>query len=105
MKMTFEAYEKKLETLATLPNVSLSNDYGITADDIEMMKKDGEKYISFLMYLSTRPWYRLENRIDKEFENEDALPCDEAAELIDELLYELVELTDEADETDETDEV
>ncbi len=95
MKMTFDSYEKQLETLRKFPNVSLSDDYGITEEDIETMRAGGEKYVPFLMYLSTRPWYRLEDRTEKSFENKDALSCSEASEQIDELLYNLVELVEE----------
>ncbi len=94
MTMTFDDFDSKLETYASFPDVTLSAGYGITADDIDTFKLGGEKYVPFLMYLSTRPWYRLENRVNKTFDNDEALPCDEAATLIDELLYELVELTD-----------
>ena len=78
-----------------LPNPELSSGYGITKEDISEMEACGDKYVPFLMYLSTRPWYRLENRIDKEFDNNDALSCEEAANAIDDLLYKLVELIDE----------
>ena len=64
-----------------------------------MMKEVPEKYVPYLMYLSTRPWYNIENPENKEFDNEDAIPFDEAAQAIDELLYDLVELVD--DEEDE----
>ncbi len=94
MEMTFEAYESQLDTYSKYPNTTLSDGYGITADDIEEFKKGREKYVPFLIYLSTRPWYRLENRIDKEFDNDDALPCDEAANTIDDLLYDFITLVD-----------
>lgn len=95
MKMTFENYDAKMEELKKLPDTAASNGYGITEADIERMKNGGDKYVPFLMYLSTRPWYRLENAEDKEFDNADALVASEAAQMIDDLLYELVELVDE----------
>jgi len=97
MKMTFESYDAKIEEFKNLPNPVVSIDYGITAADIERMRNGGDKYVPYLMYLSTRPWYRLEDAQPKEFENTDALESSEAAQLIDDLLYELVELVDELD--------
>lgn len=96
MKMTFTDYENKIEELKTLPNVSISCGYGLTEADFIDLRNGGEKFVPFLMYLSTRPWYRLEpsERVEREFENEDAIPCAKCAEMIDELLYELVELVD-----------
>lgn len=96
MKMTFADYENKIEELKMLPNVSVSVDHGLTEDDFVDLRNGGEKFIPFLMYLSTRPWYRLESseRLEREFENEDAIPCAKCAKMIDELLYELVELVD-----------
>ncbi len=97
MRMTFANYEKKIEELKTMPNLELSGDYGITESDLERIREGGEKYVSYLMYLSTRPWYDLEVLAEKKFENDDAIPSKKAAELIDELLYELVELVDDED--------
>ena len=68
-----------------------------TQVDIDTMSGN-EKYASYLMYLSTRSWYCLENRKDRDFLNKDALPCDVAAEQIDNLLYDMIELIDDEEE-------
>ena len=46
MKMTFDAYYEELERLKKLDNLAVSSEYGVTAKDIETMKKDPEKYFS-----------------------------------------------------------
>lgn len=98
MKMSYNEYEKKIQSLQRLPNLSLSSDYGLTEKNFETIKENPEQYVPYLMYLSTRPWYRLENPEPKEFENKDAIPANNAAEMIDEILYETIELYEESEE-------
>ena len=95
MKMTFTKYDELVAKYEAFPTAPLSEGYGISQEDIELMRAGGTKFVPFLIYLSTRPWYRLTNRIDREFDNKDALSCDAASKAIDELLYEMVELVDE----------
>lgn len=98
MKMTFDAYYEELERLKKLDNLAVSSEYGVTAKDIETMKKDPEKFVSFCMYLITRPWYagaNGKNDDEKVFENVDALPLFEAAKALDDIINEAIELYDE----------
>jgi len=97
MKMTFDEFDAKLEELSKVPNPKLSDGYGLTRDDIEFMRGN-EEFVTILMVLATRPWYRVESHMEREFYNEDALSAAEASELIDELLYEMVELYDEKED-------
>ena len=97
MKMTFTQYDELVAKYTAFKTAPLSKDYGITKEDIILMEQGGERFVPFLIYLSTRPWYRLENREERTFKNKDALSCKDAAEAIDELLYKMVELVDEDD--------
>ncbi len=91
MKMTFDSYDAALEKMAKMPNTMLTAEYGITAKDIERMRKNKDKYVPFLMYLSTRDCYQNPSS-EKSFINSDAMDAREAAEAIEGLLYDAVEL-------------
>ncbi len=96
MMMTFNHYDAELKRFEGMPNTKLTADYGVTLRDMERMEEEPEKYVSFLMYLSTRPWYSGEE--EKEFLNADALSCDEATEWIQDILYDAVELYEDEEE-------
>ena len=98
MKMTFTQYDELVAKYEKFETAPLSKDYGLIKEDIELMENGGDRFVPFLIYLSTRPWYRLENREDRTFKNKDAMSCKEASEAIDELLYKMVELVDEEDD-------
>ncbi len=92
MKMTFDAYDARLKELEAMPDPKLSGEYGITKEDIDRIEADKEKFVPFLMYLSTRPWYKEPGKAGKTFANSDALDCVEASNAIENLLYDAVEL-------------
>ena len=95
MRMTFEEYDDKIAKMKKIKNPSLTEDYGVTREDLDRIKKEPEKYIEYLLYLSTRPWYDINDKeSSKKFANSDALICTIAAEEIDEILYESLELVD-----------
>ncbi len=99
MRMTFDDYDAALKEMSALPDPKLSGEYGITEKDVEKMGEDPEKFVPFLMYLSTRSWYKDPAKgEDVSFLNADALSCTEASEAIENLLYDAVELYESENE-------
>jgi len=95
MKITFEEYENLLKQFKALPNLKTEN-YGVTQNDLDYIASCGEKYIPYLMYLTTRPYYCFDDskRQNKFFINSDALPCWDVADQVDDLLDSLIDLVD-----------
>ena len=98
IKMRFDNYYSELERMKGLDDTRITEDYGITAKDIEVMKKNPEKYVFFCMYLISRPWYSDECDEVKVFANADALPALKVTEALDEIINDALELFEEEED-------
>ncbi len=95
MKMTFDNYYAELDRLSKLEDLKVSSDYGLTKKDIDVMKKNPEKYVTFCMYMITRPWYAEDSDMVKDFVNADALAPLVVTQELDDIINEALELYDE----------
>ena len=97
--MTFSQYDELMEKFEAMPNPI--HDYGITEEDMKRMNDDPDKYYEFVMYLSTRPWYKDKGDNTHVFINSDALKADKAATMLECFISEQIfdnMLDDEDDE-------
>jgi len=117
-KMTFDEYIELVDKLTEMNDPI--HDYGMTQTDMERMESDlksgSNKYVNFIIYLSTRDWYTYPGNAKHVFintnfvsEKEDetgelraeknALPADIVAVWLDQIIRKYI-LNDEDDESE-----